>query len=51
MYYKQMNQKARAISCFQTVLKLDPRHAMATKELETLAPGETKGGLRKLFRR
>jgi tetratricopeptide (TPR) repeat protein len=51
MYYKVMKQRARALAEMQTAVRLDPRHAMARKELEALSPKDSAlSSLKKLFR-
>jgi tetratricopeptide (TPR) repeat protein len=51
MYYKIMKQRSRALTEMQTVVRLNPRHAMARKELETLAPKDSGLiSLKKLFK-
>ena len=51
MYYKVMKQRARALAEMQTAVRLNPRHAMARKELETLSPKDSAlSSLKKLFR-
>jgi tetratricopeptide (TPR) repeat protein len=52
MYYKAMKQRARAQAELQTALRLDRRHALARKELETLSPEglDVVLNLKKLFR-
>jgi tetratricopeptide (TPR) repeat protein len=51
MYYKAMRQRARAQAELETALRLNRRHALARRELETIAPGfDTVLSLKKLFR-
>ena len=51
MYYKVMKQRARALLEMQTAVRLNPRHAMARRELETLSPKDSAlSSLKKLFR-
>ena len=51
MYYKVMKQRARALAEMQTAVRLNPRHAMARRELETLSPKDSAlTSLKKLFR-
>jgi tetratricopeptide (TPR) repeat protein len=51
MYYKVMKQRARALAEMQTAVRLDPRHAMARRELETLSPKDSAlSSLKKLFK-
>src|SRR5262245_5832723 len=51
LYYKAMKVKSRAISVFQTAVRLNPRHKQAREELESLSPKDSAlTGLRKLFR-
>jgi tetratricopeptide (TPR) repeat protein len=51
MYYKIMKQRARALAEMQTAVRLNPRHAMARKELEALSPKDSAlSSLKKLFR-
>jgi len=51
MYYKVMKQRARALSEMQTAVRLNPRHAMARRELETLSPKDSAlSSLKKLFK-
>jgi tetratricopeptide (TPR) repeat protein len=51
MYYKVMKQRARALLEMQTAVRLNPRHAMARAELETLSPKDSAlSSLKKLFR-
>ena len=51
MYYKVMKQRARALAEMQTAVRLNPRHAMARRELETLSPKDSAlVSLKKLFR-
>ena len=51
MYYKVMKQRARALAEMQTAVRLNPRHAMARKELEALSPKDSAlSSLKKLFR-
>jgi tetratricopeptide (TPR) repeat protein len=50
MYYKVMKQRARALAEMQTAVRLNPRHAMARSELESLAPKDSAlKSLKKLF--
>lgn len=50
MYYKVMKQRARALAEMQTAVRLNPRHAMARRELESLSPKDSAlVSLRKLF--
>jgi len=50
MYYKVMKQRARALLEMQTAVRLNPRHAMARRELETLSPKDSAlSSLKKLF--
>ena len=50
MYYKVMKQRARALAEMQTAVRLNPRHAMARRELETLSPKDSAlTSLKKLF--
>ncbi len=52
MYYKAMRQRARAQAELETALRLNRRHALARRELETLTPhgADTILNLKKLFR-
>jgi Flp pilus assembly protein TadD len=51
MYYKAMKQRARALAEMQTAVRLNPRHALARKELEALSPKDSAlTSLKKLFR-
>ena len=51
MYYKVMRQRARALLEMQTAVRLNPRHAMARRELEALSPKDSAlSSLKKLFR-
>jgi tetratricopeptide (TPR) repeat protein len=51
MYYKVMKQRARALAEMQTAVRLNPRHALARRELEAVAPKDSAlGSLKKLFR-
>jgi tetratricopeptide (TPR) repeat protein len=51
MYYKVMKQRARALAEMQTAVRLNPRHAMARRELEAVAPKDSAlSSLKKLFR-
>jgi tetratricopeptide (TPR) repeat protein len=51
MYYKVMKQRARALAELQTAVRLNPRHAMARRELESVAPRDSAlSSLKKLFR-
>ena len=51
MYYKVMKQRARALSEMQTAVRLNPRHALARRELETLSPKDSAlSSLKKLFK-
>ena len=51
MYYKVMKQRARALAEMQTAVRLNPRHAMARRELESLSPKDSAlVSLKKLFR-
>src|SRR5688500_17142726 len=51
MYYKVMKQRARALAEMQTAVRLNPRHAMARRELETLSPRDSAlSSLKKLFK-
>ena len=50
MYYKVMKQRARALAEMQTAVRLNPRHPMARRELETLSPKDSAlSSLKKLF--
>jgi tetratricopeptide (TPR) repeat protein len=50
MYYKVMKQRARALAEMQTAVRLNPRHAMARRELEALSPKDSAlTTLKKLF--
>jgi uncharacterized protein DUF4388 len=50
MYYKVMKQRARALAEMQTAVRLNPRHPMARRELEALAPKDSAlSSLKKLF--
>ena len=50
MYYKVMKQRARALAEMQTAVRLNPRHSMARRELETLSPKDSAlTSLKKLF--
>ena len=51
MYYKVMKQRARALSEMQTAVRLNPRHALARRELEILSPKDSAlSSLKKLFK-
>jgi Flp pilus assembly protein TadD len=51
MYYKIMKQRSRALAEMQAVVRLNPRHALARKELEALAPKDSGLiSLKKLFK-
>jgi tetratricopeptide (TPR) repeat protein len=52
VYYKAMKQRARAQAELETALRLDRRHALARRELETISPGGVDMilNLKKLFR-
>jgi tetratricopeptide (TPR) repeat protein len=51
MYYKVMKQRARALAEMQTAVRLNPRHALARRELEAVSPKDSAlGSLKKLFR-
>jgi tetratricopeptide (TPR) repeat protein len=51
MYYKVMKQRARALAEMQTAVRLNPRHAMARRELEALSPKDSAlSSLKKLFK-
>ena len=51
MYYKVMKQRARALAEMQTAVRLNPRHALARGELETLSPKDSAlSSLKKLFK-
>ncbi len=40
LYYKTMRQRSRALAEIQTAVRLDPRHALAREELETMSPSD-----------
>lgn len=51
MYYKVMKQRARALAEMQTAVRLNPSHALARHELESVAPKDSAlRSLKKLFR-
>ncbi len=51
MYYKVMKLRARALAEMQTAVRLNPRHAMARRELEAVSPKDSAlSSLKKLFR-
>jgi tetratricopeptide (TPR) repeat protein len=51
MYYKAMKQRARAQAELETALRLNRKHALARRELETISPGfDASISLKKLFR-
>jgi Domain of unknown function (DUF4388) len=51
LYYKAMNVPSRAIAELRTVVRLDPRHQQARKELEATSPGDSVlVSLKKLLR-
>ena len=51
MYYKIMKQRARALAEMQTAVRLNPRHGLARRELETLSPKDSAlSSLKKLFK-
>jgi len=51
LYYKGMNVPSRAIAEFRTVVRLDPRHRQARKEIEVTSPGDSVlVSLKKLLR-
>jgi cytochrome c-type biogenesis protein CcmH/NrfG len=41
LYYKALKVASRAIAEFRTVLRLDPGHELARKELEASAPRDS----------
>jgi len=50
MYYKVMKQRARALLEMQTAVRLNPRHALARRELEATSPKDSAlSSLKKLF--
>jgi tetratricopeptide (TPR) repeat protein len=51
MYYKVMKLRARALAEMQTAVRLNPRHALARRELEAVSPKDSAlSSLKKLFR-
>jgi tetratricopeptide (TPR) repeat protein len=52
MYYKRMKQRARAQAELETALRLNRKHALARRELETLSPegADVVLNLKRLFR-
>jgi len=51
LYYKALSVRSRAIAEFRTVVRLDPRHRQARKELEVTSPGDSVlVSLKKLLR-
>jgi tetratricopeptide (TPR) repeat protein len=51
LYYKAMKQRSRAVAEMRTAVRLNPRHAMAREELESLSPKDSAlTSLKKLFK-
>lgn len=51
LYYKVMKIKSRAVAEMRTAVRLNPRHASAREELESLSPRDSAlTSLKKLFR-